>query len=146
MLLGAATPAQHGELVLEAGTGAGAALLCLNARVPGIVSVGVEADHEIARLATINAEANGFPGMEVIAGRIETVAVRQDFHHAMANPPYHPPDGSRSPTASREMAKRGSSTLIGAWVDRLAGSSPRPRHPDIDRRDRDGSGVSRCDG
>jgi tRNA1Val (adenine37-N6)-methyltransferase len=120
VLLGAATPAQPGEFVLEAGTGTGAALLCLNARVPGIHSVGVEADQAVARLGEINAEANGFSGMQVVAGRIETVTVRHDFHHAMANPPYHPADGTRSPLAGRETAKRGSFSLIGTWVDRLA--------------------------
>jgi tRNA1Val (adenine37-N6)-methyltransferase len=120
ILLAAATPAKPGELVLEAGTGAGAALLCLNARVPGIQSVGVEADETIARLAATNAEVNGFTDMEVIPGRIETVTLRQDFHHAMANPPYHPAEGTPSPMQAREMAKRGSPTVLEAWVGWLA--------------------------
>jgi tRNA1Val (adenine37-N6)-methyltransferase len=121
ILLAAATPAKPGELILEAGTGAGAALLCLNARVPGIHCVGVEADQATARLAAANAEVNGFTNMEVIPGRIETVSVRQDFHHAMANPPYHPADGTPSPAPAREMAKRGSPILLEAWVGWLAG-------------------------
>jgi tRNA1Val (adenine37-N6)-methyltransferase len=121
VLLAAATPAKPGELILEAGTGAGAALLCLNARVPGIHSVGVEADEAVARLAAANAEVNGFTAMEVIPGRIETVTVRQDFHHAIANPPYHPADGTPSPMQARDMAKRGSPTLLEAWVGWLAG-------------------------
>ncbi len=120
VLLAAATPAAAGHLVLEAGTGAGAALLCLSARVPGVHCVGVEADQAVARLASINAEANAFPAMEVIAGPIEDLNIRQDFHHAIANPPYHPADGTPSPVAARETAKRGSTSLLEAWIRRLA--------------------------
>jgi tRNA1(Val) A37 N6-methylase TrmN6 len=59
--------------------------------------------------------------MEVIAGRIETAAVRRDFHHAIANPPYHEPAGTPSPVATREAAKRGSNALLQAWTGELAG-------------------------
>jgi tRNA1Val (adenine37-N6)-methyltransferase len=120
VLLAAATPAASGERVLEAGTGAGAALLCLNARVPGVHCVGIEADLAVARLAAINAEANAFTNMEVIAGPIESVNIRRDFHHAIANPPYHPADGTPSPMPARETAKRGSPPLLEAWVRGLA--------------------------
>jgi tRNA1Val (adenine37-N6)-methyltransferase len=120
ILLAAATPAQPGELVLEAGTGAGAALLCLNARVPGVHCVGVEVDPAVAKLAALNAEANGFANMEVIAAPIDGVNLRQDFHHAIANPPYHTADGTASPVAARETAKRGSSPLFATWVNCIA--------------------------
>jgi tRNA1Val (adenine37-N6)-methyltransferase len=121
VLLAAATPAEAGEFILEGGTGAGAALLCLNARVPGLHSVGVEIDETLARLAVINARANGFTGMEVVAGRLETVALRQDFDHAIANPPYHPADGTPSPMAARETAKRGAPAVLETWIACLAG-------------------------
>ena len=42
VLLAAAVAARAGERVLEAGCGAGAGLLCLAARVPGITGLGVE--------------------------------------------------------------------------------------------------------
>ncbi len=42
VLLAASVPARPGERVLEAGTGAGAGLLCLAARVPGVRGSGIE--------------------------------------------------------------------------------------------------------
>jgi len=120
VLLAAATPAQAGERVLEAGTGAGAALLCLNARIAGIRTVGIELDEATARLATTNAETNGFAAMEIVTGSMEAIVPRPDFHHAIANPPYHPPGGPPSPDIARETAKRASPGLIESWVVRLA--------------------------
>lgn len=119
VLLAAAIPARPGEHVLEAGTGAGAALLCLCARVPGLRACGVERDAAMARLARENAAANGFCGMGIIEGRIETAAVPEPFDHALANPPYHAADGTGSPDAARETAKRGSEALMRAWISRL---------------------------
>ena len=59
VLLAAAVPARAGERVLEGGTGAGAALLCLAARVPGVHGVGIERDGTLVSLARRNASANG---------------------------------------------------------------------------------------
>ena len=61
VLLAAAVPARTGQRVLEAGTGAGAGLLCLAARVPGVMGVGIEADADMAALARCNLAANA-PG------------------------------------------------------------------------------------
>jgi tRNA1Val (adenine37-N6)-methyltransferase len=122
VLLAASVPIRSGERVLEAGTGAGAALLCLSARAPGIRSTGVESDEAMAELATANARANGFAGIEIIADRIETAIFAGPFDHAIANPPYHSPDGTASPVATRESAKRGSDGLIATWIGRLAGA------------------------
>jgi tRNA1Val (adenine37-N6)-methyltransferase len=120
VLLAASIPARAGEHVLEAGTGAGAALLCLTARVPGIHGFGVESDLEIAELAVVNAQANGFSRIQIVAERIETTPLPRRFDHAMANPPYHRMDGSASPVAARETAKRGSEMLIRTWIERLS--------------------------
>src|SRR5277367_3743359 len=87
ILLAASIPARAGEHVLEAGTGAGAALLCLTARVPGVYATGVEMDAAMADLATANAEMNGFSGIGIVCDRIQTAVLRQLFDHAMANPP-----------------------------------------------------------
>jgi tRNA1Val (adenine37-N6)-methyltransferase len=119
VLLAAAVSARGGEHVLEAGTGAGAALLCLTSRVPGVVATGIEADAAMAGLAAENARDNGFTGIEIITGRVETAALPGLFDHAIANPPYHQAGGSASPVAGRETAKRGSETLIPVWVGRL---------------------------
>src|SRR5712671_2631554 len=72
ILLAASIPARAGEHVLEAGTGAGAALLCLTARVPGVHATGVEMDMTMAELAAANAKANGFSDINIVADRIET--------------------------------------------------------------------------
>ncbi len=122
VLLAASVPVRPKEHVLEAGTGAGAALLCLSARVPGLHATGVEIDETTARLAVGNALANGFTRIDIITGRIETAVLDRRFDHAIANPPYHPPRGSASPVATREIAKRGSDSLLTAWVGRLAGA------------------------
>jgi tRNA1Val (adenine37-N6)-methyltransferase len=119
VLLAATVPARGGEHVLEAGTGAGAALLCLAARVPGVFATGVEADAVMAGLAEENARDNGFTGIEVVIGRVETAILPRLFDHAIANPPYHQAGGSVSPVPTKESAKRGSETLISAWIGRL---------------------------
>ncbi len=121
VFLAASVPARAGEHVLEAGTGAGAALLCLNARVPEVCGTGAESDPAMARLAAENAGANGFGGIDIIPDPIETAFLRHIFDHAIANPPYHPPSGTASPVASRETAKRGSDELTARWIGRLSG-------------------------
>jgi tRNA1Val (adenine37-N6)-methyltransferase len=120
VLLAAATPAKSGEHVLEAGTGAGAALLCLHARVPDIHSVGVEIDPTIAAIAASNAESNGITTMAVLAAPLQSVALRPDFDHALANPPYHLGGGTPSPRADRDTAKRGSADIMRIWIACLA--------------------------
>jgi len=119
VLLAAAVPAQSGERVLEGGTGSGAALLCLAARVAGLRGVGVERDVAMAALARANAAANGFDGIGVVAG--DLTALRPDgvFDHALANPPWHGA-GTASPESLKETAKRGAPGLIAAWTRHLA--------------------------
>jgi len=122
VLLAASVPAGPGEHVLEAGSGAGAALLCLSARSPGVRATGVECDERMAELAASNVSANGFTGIEIIANRLENAVFRYPFDHAITNPPYHLPAGTASPITARETAKRGSDTLIVTWIERLGGA------------------------
>ena len=51
VLLAAAVPAQSGETVLDIGTGTGAALICLAARVAGCRVVGLEVQKGLAAFA-----------------------------------------------------------------------------------------------
>jgi tRNA1Val (adenine37-N6)-methyltransferase len=120
VLLAASIPARAGEHVLEAGTGAGAAMLCLTTRVPGVFATGVEKEPATAELAAANAKANGFAGITVVTHHIETANLPGSFDHAMANPPYHRQGGSVSPEATKEVAKRGSDLLIQVWIERLS--------------------------
>jgi tRNA1Val (adenine37-N6)-methyltransferase len=126
VLLAASVPARPGHHILEAGTGAGAALLCLGARVPGVRATGVESDEAIAELAAVNVCSNGFAGIEIVADRIETAEFDHPFDHAIANPPYHLRNGTASPVAARQSAKQGSETMMVTWIERL-GSSLRDR-------------------
>jgi tRNA1Val (adenine37-N6)-methyltransferase len=120
ILLAATIVARPGERVLEAGTGSGAALLCLAERIPGLLGYGVEIDLAQAALATANAAANGFAGLRIVVGDIARLPLSGPFDHAFANPPYHAEAGSRSPNPARDQAKRGFPALFGIWADSLA--------------------------
>ncbi len=97
VFLAAACPAREGDAILEAGCGAGAASLCLLARMGNITVTGVEADPDLAALARENAAANGFgERFEVVAADIaaawtslEGRVGREAYDHVMANPPFY---------------------------------------------------------
>ena len=107
VMLAAAVPARTGETVLELGSGAGAAALCLAARVDGVHITGLEIQGALVDLATSNAHANGLHDRARfiaadIAAPPETLAPNS-FDHAMMNPPFFvegrddaPPDASRA--------------------------------------------------
>ncbi len=120
VLLAASIPALPGEHVLEAGTGAGAGLLCLSARVAGCAVTGLELDAAMANLAAANVAENGFVSARIVCGDILTAAFDAPFDHAMANPPYHPPDATPSTDPARALAKRGSESLLADWISRMA--------------------------
>jgi tRNA1Val (adenine37-N6)-methyltransferase len=121
VLLAAAVPARPGERVLEGGSGAGAAMLCLAARVPGIRGLGVELDPTLAALASENATSSGADGVSFVAADLVTLRQPGVFDHSMANPPYHPATGTTSPHPARELAKRGQPGLLREWTMALVG-------------------------
>jgi tRNA1Val (adenine37-N6)-methyltransferase len=108
VLLAAAIPARPGQTVLEAGTGAGAALLCLSTRA-------------LAALAAWNARANGMDGVRVVAADLAALPLRTAFDHAFANPPYHAGGGTPSPQEGRRSAKQADADLFGRWTAAMAG-------------------------
>jgi tRNA1(Val) A37 N6-methylase TrmN6 len=73
----------------------------------------------MAELAVANAASNGFSSIRIITERIETAVLPDTFDHAMANPPYHHPEGSISPDADKETAKRAPAMLIRRWIERI---------------------------
>ncbi len=120
ILLAASIPACRGERVLEGGSGAGAALLCLAARVTDLHGLGVERDPCLVSLATRNAEANAAAGLAFLAADLAALPDTGRFDHAFANPPYHAPEGTVSPLPARAQAKRGAPGLLAAWACALA--------------------------
>ena len=104
VLLASAVPAQAGQRVIEAGVGAGAGLLCLAARVPGVVGVGVEIDPAMAELARSNIRANGMAGLSIATADIGDWQGEGGFDHAFSNPPWHDPAATPSPIARRRLA------------------------------------------
>ncbi len=116
VLLAAACPAEPGQSVLDLGCGAGAAALCLGLRVSGLALAGLELQPAYADLARRNALRNGIP-VEVHEGDLTRMppALRRDFDHVIANPPYYPAQGSPSPVAARARAMQ-VDTPLSAWV------------------------------
>ena len=120
VLMAAMVEAKSDELVLEAGTGAGAALLCLAARVPGVRGIGVERGAALARLAARNFVENKFAGVSVVNGDAATLPfAAQTFQHVMANPPWFGAHGTPSPDAARALAHHAPQTTLAAWVQEL---------------------------
>jgi tRNA1(Val) A37 N6-methylase TrmN6 len=120
VLLAAAVPARPGERVLEGGTGSGAALLCLAARVAGVQGVGIERDAALAALARHNIAANGFAGLGVLTGDLALVRPESAFDHAFANPPWHDGEATPSPDPARMLARRAQPGLLALWAASLA--------------------------
>jgi tRNA1Val (adenine37-N6)-methyltransferase len=116
VLLAAACPARSGERVLDLGCGVGAAALCLGQRMPGVVLAGLEVQPDYAALARLNADRNGIP-LEVHEGDIAWMpkALRRDFDHVIANPPYYATGGSPSPVPGRARAMQ-VETPLADWV------------------------------
>ncbi len=120
VLLAAACPATPGQSVLDLGCGAGAAALCLGARVPGLHLAGLEVQPAYAALARRNAAANG-QTMQIETGDLAHMPkpLRRDFDHVIANPPYYPAGGTPSPVAARARALQ-VDTPLGDWVQAAA--------------------------
>jgi tRNA1(Val) A37 N6-methylase TrmN6 len=120
VLLAAAVPAREGDAVLEPGTGAGAAALCLAARVPGCRIVGIEKDPALVRLARDNAALNGSEGrLAVVEGEVPAPPAgiaRGSFDHAMANPPYLAPGGTASPDPLKRAANVEREAGLADWI------------------------------
>ncbi len=121
VFLAAAVPARAGDRVLEAGTGAGAGLLCLAHRVAGVAGVGVEIEPAMAAIAVANLAANGRREIRVVAGDVCGLGGDAEvFDHAMANPPWHDDAGSLPGGALKRRAKMASTGLVAAWIAAMA--------------------------
>lgn len=117
VLLAASCPAKPDQSVLELGCGVGAAILCLEARVPGLRLTGVEVQSEYAELARRNG-AELSANFTVVEGDLQSLPANvktQSFDHVILNPPYYGP-GQASNNPGRELAMR-EDTPLDIWVD-----------------------------
>jgi len=123
-LLAAACDARPGQRVIEAGCGAGGALLAAAARRPGTSFTGVERDPRAASLAVENVALNDLGDrVSIVEG---DVALRfaglglEPFDAAMANPPFFDDAGAiRGPAPERRGAWMADDGLE-AWVGFLS--------------------------
>jgi tRNA1(Val) A37 N6-methylase TrmN6 len=128
VLMAAAVPAQPGQAVLEGGTGAGAGLLCLAHRAPGLVGWGVEIMPEMAQLAVANFAANGQGGLGVSCADVRQAGDEEPrpewadalFDHAMANPPWHDDAGTAPNEPLRRAAKMTRKGELEIWISALS--------------------------
>lgn len=118
VLLAAAVPAEPKSGVLELGSGAGVASLCLAVRVPGMGITGVEIDPELVRLANENAERNGVTNVAFVTADATKLFVEPSVDHVFFNPPFHPDTGQVSPVSARDRATRDSHDAVREWTGR----------------------------
>ena len=122
VLLAASVEAKAGQAVLELGCGAGAAMLCLGTRVPGLRLAGLEVQPDYAALARRNAEAAGLAA-EIHEGDLRAMPAAlkaQAFDHVIANPPYYRPDRWTAPQAADRARALGEEAALGDWLDAAA--------------------------
>lgn len=107
VLLAAAVTAKRGRKILELGSGAGVAALCLAARVPECEITGVEIDARLVELANQNAAANSMGGrvrfVEADALKLPR-ELRSEYDQVMCNPPFHREGCEVSPDEARSRA------------------------------------------
>ncbi|MGC3938243.1 tRNA1(Val) (adenine(37)-N6)-methyltransferase [Roseobacter sp. EG26] len=125
VLLAASVPARSGQSVLDLGCGVGAAILCLGARVPGLLMTGVEMQPDYADLA----RRNGGDQLEVIPADINDLPLdlrARQFDHVMTNPPYFDKAARRAGKNGGRETAVGEVTPLAKWV-KIAAKRARPK-------------------
>jgi len=115
VLLAATVEAQAGQSVLELGCGAGAASLCLGARIPGLSLTGVEKEPAYAELAA----CNGRGSLEVVTADISDMPLslrQRQFDHVLANPPFFDRAAGIASDNPAKEAAFGEDTPLRDWV------------------------------
>jgi tRNA1(Val) A37 N6-methylase TrmN6 len=116
VLLAASVPAKAGQSVLDLGCGAGAAALCLGARVAGLDLLGVERQGIYARLAA----RNGLAVVEADLADLPMELRARSFDHVLANPPYFDRATGHSADDPGREGALGIDTPLAVWVDAAA--------------------------
>lgn len=120
VFLAAAVAAKPEDRVLELGCGAGAALLCLAQRCPGVRIAGVERDPALAALARENVAANGWRDRVTIeTAALEHATIEtQSFGQVMMNPPHL--DAARHQSSAHEQKRAADmedETALAQWIE-----------------------------
>lgn len=125
-LLAAAVQARPGERIFEAGCGAGAVLMQIAARRPGVLLSGLEREDAAADLARQNAELNAFADRtsilsgDVAAGFKPLGLPQGDW--AVSNPPFFDDEAAlRAPSPGKRAAWIADDGLV-AWTNILMAS------------------------
>jgi len=121
VFLAAAVAAEPTHQILDAGCGAGAAMLCLAARVPQCRIIGLELQRDLVRLAGDNALLNGMGDrLSVMVGDLLQPPPRLSpgsFDHVMANPPFiERGRGTEAPHPAKNAANMEGDAALGDWV------------------------------
>jgi len=127
MLLAAAVEAGEGMHLLEAGCGAGAALLAAAWRSPGVRFTGLEREAAMAALARRNAALNGLEGrVAVVEADLFATAAPQVFDGVYCNPPFDVEGEARPPASGKRhayLSEAGVEGWVRALADRLRGGA-----------------------
>ncbi|MGC2200742.1 MAG: methyltransferase [Stellaceae bacterium] len=120
VFLAASVPAEPHQLVLDVGCGAGAAMLCLAARVPHSRVVGLEMQRDLVRLAGDNVILNGLEARaSVMIGDLLHPPPRLSpgaFDHVMANPPFNQRGQASAAAPEKSAATIEGEADMAAWV------------------------------
>lgn len=121
VFLAAAVSASIGGTVLDVGSGVGAAMLCLAARLPECRVIGIEIQEDLAALANENILLNHWQDrLSVIQGDVAAMGPalkNKKFDHVISNPPfYNPRHVSLPPHRSKRDAHAESTTNLEAWI------------------------------
>jgi tRNA1(Val) A37 N6-methylase TrmN6 len=125
VFLAASVPARAGQRVLEAGTGAGAGLLCLHHRVSGLHGLGLEIEPAMAEIAARNFAANDAAELSVLCADVMAPDLHRQlgaepFDHIFSNPPWHDAAGTQPTGTLRTRAKVAAAGLLGGWTAQLS--------------------------
>lgn len=117
-LLAAAVDARPGQRIIEAGCGAGAVLMQIAARRPGVALTGLEREAAMAGMAQENAILNGADA-EILTGDVAAgfrALGLEPFDWAVSNPPFFDDANAlRAPSAGKRAAWMADDGLA-AWT------------------------------